>query len=33
MADDLTKKKRDGKRISKQPWEVAYQKKKNKNKK
>ncbi len=28
MSDDPKKKKADGKRISKQPWEQAYQKKK-----
>lgn len=30
MKDDPKKKKLDGKRISQQPWEQAYQKKKKK---
>ena len=33
MKDDPKKKKLDGKRISQQPWEQAYQKKKNASKK
>ena len=33
MSDNPKKKKLDGKRISKQPWEQAYQRKKNSRKK
>ena len=31
MADDPRKKKQDARRVSQQPWEQAYQKRKKKN--